>query len=159
MQVVTITIPPLRERGEDIPLLAKHFLEHFSREFKKPAPRLTPEVERLLVQYDWPGNVRELRNVIERAMILADDGDLSAADLAPEIAAHTADPPSRETLSFPLPPSGILFEDVERDFVRQALDLTHGNQTRAARLLGLTRDELRYRVKKFDLGHRTEEGD
>ena len=158
LQVVTITIPPLRERGEDIPLLAKHFLEHFSREFKKPAPRLTPQVERLLVQYDWPGNVRELRNVIERAMILADDGDLSAADLAPEIAAHTADPP-RETLSFPLPPSGILFEDVERDFVRQALDLTHGNQTRAARLLGLTRDELRYRVKKFDLGHRTEEGD
>jgi len=158
LQVVTITIPPLRERREDIPLLAQYFLEHFSREFKKPVPRLTPQVERLLVRYDWPGNVRELRNVIERAMILADDGDLSPADLAPEIAAHTADPP-RETPSFPLPPSGILLEDVERDFVRQALDLTHGNQTRAARLLGLTRDELRYRVKKFDLGHRTEEGD
>ena len=158
LQVVTITIPPLRERREDIPLLAQHFLEHFSREFKKRPPRLTPEVERLLVQYDWPGNVRELRNVIERAMILADEGDLSPGDLAPEIAGHAAGPP-RETPSFQLPPSGILFEDVERDFVRQALDLTHGNQTRAARLLGFTRDELRYRVKKFDLGHRIEEGD
>jgi transcriptional regulator with PAS, ATPase and Fis domain len=158
LQVVTITIPPLRERREDIPLLAQHFLEHFSREFKKRPPRLTPEVERLLVQYDWPGNVRELRNVIERAMILVDDGELSPGDLAPEIAGHAGGPP-RETPSFQLPPSGILFEDVERDFVRQALDLTHGNQTRAARLLGFTRDELRYRVKKFDLGHRTEEGD
>jgi two-component system, NtrC family, response regulator AtoC len=158
LQVVTITTPPLRERREDIPLLARHFLAHFSREFKKPAPHLTPQVERLLVEYDWPGNVRELRNVIERAMILTEDGDLSPADLAPEITAHTEDLP-REVPSFPLPAHGIRLENVERDFVRQALDLTHGNQTRAARLLGLTRDELRYRVKKFELGHRAEESD
>jgi DNA-binding NtrC family response regulator len=156
LQVVTITIPPLRERREDIPLLARHFLEHFSREFRKRPPRLTAEVERLLVGYDWPGNVRELRNVIERAMILADGGDLSPGDLAPEIATHAPDL-SRETPRYALPAAGIVFEDVERDFVRQALELTHGNQTRAARLLGLTRDELRYRVKKFGLGTKSED--
>jgi len=149
LQVVTITIPPLRERREDIPLLARDFLEHFGRDFKKRVPTLSAAAERLLVAYDWPGNVRELRNVVERAMILSDSGELGPGDLPPEIgSAATA---QRERPSFQLPSSGLLLEDVERDFVRQALELTHGNQTRAARLLGLTRDELRYRVKKFDL--------
>ncbi len=157
LQVVTITIPPLRERREDIPLLARHFLEHFSREFKKPTPRLTPLAERLFVQYDWPGNVRELRNVIERAMILADTVELTPADLPPEIA-RDAVGASRAAARFQLPPGGVVLEDVERDFVRQALELTHGNQTHAARILGLTRDELRYRVKKFGFGHNGEDG-
>jgi len=156
LQVVTVTIPPLRERRADIPLLARHFLDHFGREFKKRQPRLDPQVERLLVQYDWPGNVRELRNVVERAMILSDSGEIMPGDLPPEIAAQAA-APSRERPRFQMPPSGVILEDVERDFVRQALELTHGNQTRAARLLGLTRDELRYRAKKFDLGHRPDE--
>ena len=158
LQVVTITIPPLRERREDIPLLARHFLEHFSREFKKPTPRLTLVAERLFVQYDWPGNVRELRNVIERALILADTVELTPADLPPEIASD-AGGASRSSARFQLPPGGVVLEDVERDFVRQALELTHGNQTRAARILGLTRDELRYRVKKFGFGHNGDDGD
>jgi two-component system, NtrC family, response regulator AtoC len=150
LQVVTITLPPLRERREDIALLARHFLDHFSREFKKSAPRLGPRTERLLVEYGWPGNVRELRNVIERGLILTEGGEFTPADLPMEIAGNGL-APSREAPRFPLPPGGIVLEEVERDFVRQALDLTHGNQTRAARVLGLTRDELRYRVKKFDL--------
>lgn len=156
LQVVTITIPPLRERREDIPRLALHFLEHFSREFKKRLPRLSREAERLLLQHDWSGNVRELRNVIERAMILEDAGKLLPTHLPPEIARLN---PSREIEApkFHLPEMGIVLEEVERDFVRQALDLTQGNQTRAARLLGLTRDELRYRVKKFGLGHKAED--
>jgi len=158
LQVVTITIPPLRERREDIPLLVAHFLEHFSREFKKPQPRVGPQLERLLVQYDWPGNVRELRNVVERAMILAESGDLTPADLPPEIAGR-GDGPRVERPRFQMPASGLVLEEVERDFVRQALELTRGNQTRAARLLGLTRDELRYRVKKFELNHRPDEQD
>ena len=152
LQVVIITIPPLRERREDIPLLTQHFLDHFSRDFKKRPPRLSPAAERLLVQYDWPGNVRELRNVIERAMILVDGAELTPADLPPELAGQVA--LERDAPRFALPPGGVLLEDVERDFVHQALELTHGNQTRAARLLGLTRDELRYRVKKFDLAPR-----
>ncbi|MBI3635564.1 MAG: sigma-54-dependent Fis family transcriptional regulator [Candidatus Rokubacteria bacterium] len=150
LQVVTITIPPLRERRDDVPLLARHFLEHFSREFKKRLPRVSADAERLLTQYDWPGNVRELRNVIERAMILIEGPQLTPADLPPEIALQPASA-EREVPRFTLPSSGVVLEDVERDFVRQALELTHGNQTRAARVLGLTRDELRYRVKKFDL--------
>ncbi|MBI2528746.1 MAG: sigma-54-dependent Fis family transcriptional regulator [Candidatus Rokubacteria bacterium] len=158
LQVVTITIPPLRERREDIPLLARHFLEHFGREFKKRVPRLGSPAERLLVHYDWPGNVRELRNVIERAMILVESGELTPGDLPPEIAARPADPP-REQPRFQIPSTGVVLEDVEREFVRQALELTHGNQTHAARLLGLTRDELRYRVKKFDLATRADISD
>ena len=156
LQVVTITIPPLKERREDIGPLARHFLEHFGREFKKPLPRLSPEAERLLMRYDWPGNVRELRNVIERAMILSDSGEVVPADLPPEIANRSGEAP-RETPRFQLPSTGVVLEDLERDLVRQALEATHGNQTRAARLLGLTRDELRYRAKKFDLGQRGEE--
>ncbi len=153
LQVLTITIPPLRSRREDIPLLARHFLEHFSREFKKPPLRLSAEADRLLVQYDWPGNVRELRNVIERAMILEDTGELIPDHLPPDIGPLTASVPAEAPL-FELPKTGIVLESVERDFVRQALELTHGVQTRAARLLGITRDELRYRVKKFSLGHK-----
>jgi two-component system, NtrC family, response regulator AtoC len=150
LQVVTITIPALRDRREDIPLLGRHFLGYFSREFKKRLPDLTPEAERLLAQYEWPGNVRELRNVIERAMILEDTGDLLPGHLPPEIgglSASVALPPPK----FSLPETGVVLEEVEREFVHQALALTQGNQTRAARLLGLTRDELRYRVKKFGL--------
>lgn len=156
LQVVTITVPPLRDRREDIPLLARHFLEHFSREFKKRPPQLSPEAERLLAQYDWPGNVRELRNVIERAMILEDSGDLLPGHLPPEVGRlpASAGPP---VPAFQLPETGVVLEDLEREFVRQALELTQGNQTRAARLLGLTRDELRYRVKKFGLNHKAEE--
>ncbi len=156
LQVVTITIPPLRDRREDIPLLARHFLEHFSREFKKRLSPLSPGAERLLVQYDWPGNVRELRNVIERVMILEDAGELLPAHLPPEIARPVASP-ALEHPRFELPGAGVTLEEVEREFVRQALELTQGNQSRAARLLGLTRDELRYRAKKFGLWHKAEE--
>ncbi|MBF8261011.1 MAG: sigma-54-dependent transcriptional response regulator [candidate division NC10 bacterium] len=156
LQVVTITIPPLRDRREDIPLLGRHFLEYFGREFKRRRPRLSPEAERLLVQYDWPGNVRELRNVVERVMILEDTGDLLPGHLPPEIGPVAASP-SLLVPTFQLPEAGVVLEEVEREFVRQALELTRGNQTRAARLLGLTRDELRYRVKKFGLNHTAEE--
>jgi two-component system, NtrC family, response regulator AtoC len=155
LQVVTITIPPLRARREDIPLLARHFLEYFSREFKKRLPRLSPDAERLLVQYDWPGNVREVRNVIERAMILEDTGELLPAHLPAEIVPLT-EPSAIEPCQFQLPQAGLILEEVEREFVRQALELTRGNQTRAARLLGLTRDELRYRAKKFGLANKSE---
>jgi DNA-binding NtrC family response regulator len=156
LQVVTITIPPLRNRREDIPLLGRHFLEHLSREFKRQPPRLSPEAERLLVQYDWPGNVRELRNVIERALILEDTGDFLPGHLPPEIGRPTTSPSARAP-TFQLPETGVVLEEVERELVRQALELTQGNQTRAAHLLGLTRDELRYRAKKFGLNHRPEE--
>ena len=156
LQVVTITLPPLRDRREDIPLLARQFLEHFSREFKKRLPRLSADAERLLIGYDWPGNVRELRNVIERAMILEDTGELVPAHLPPEVASRVT-VVAQEKSGFQLPSTGVVLEEVEREFVRQALELTTGNQSRAARLLGLTRDELRYRARKFGLWHRAED--
>jgi two-component system, NtrC family, response regulator AtoC len=158
LQVVTITLPPLQDRREDIPLLARHFLAHFSREFKKRLPHLSTEAERLLIQYEWPGNVRELRNVVERAMILEDTGDLMPGHLPPEIGGLAASA-VLPAPTFQLPETGVVLEEVEREFVRQALELTQGNQTRAARLLGLTRDELRYRVKKFGVNHKAENGE
>jgi DNA-binding NtrC family response regulator len=154
---VTITIPPLRARREDVPLLARHFLAHFAREFKKPTAGLSPAAERLLTAHDWPGNVRELRNVIERAMILEEAGELLPGHLPPEIArVATAD--ALPAPRFRLPEGGVILEQVEREFVRQALEMTGGNQTRAGHLLGLTRDELRYRVKKFGLAHKPDGG-
>jgi two-component system response regulator AtoC len=156
LQVVTITLPPLRTRREDVPLLARHFLEHFSREFKRPLPRLSSAAERVLVQYEWPGNIRELRNVIERAMILEDTAELLPAHLSPEIA-RLAAPLAAPAAVFRLPDTGVVLDEVEREFVRQALELTGGNQTRSARLLGLTRDELRYRLKKFGLRHKVDD--
>jgi DNA-binding NtrC family response regulator len=87
-----------------------------------------------------------------------ESGELTPADLPPEIAARAAEP-AREQPRFQIPATGVVLEDLEREFVRQALELTHGNQTHAARLLGLTRDELRYRVKKFDLATRADAGE
>ena len=141
LQVVTIPLPPLRDRREDIPLLARHFLGYFSREFKKRLPHLSSEAEGLLVQYEWPGNVRELRNVIERAMILEDTGDLLPGHLPPEIGG-LAPSSALPAPTFRLPETGVVLEEVEREFVRQALALTQGNQTRAARLLGISRKTL-----------------
>ena len=100
--------------------------------------------------------MRELRNVIERALILEDTGDLLPEHLPPEIGPPTTSPSVRAP-AFQLPETGIVLEEVERELVRQALELTQGNQTRAAHLLGLTRDELRYRAKKFGLNRRPEE--
>jgi DNA-binding NtrC family response regulator len=147
LKVIPIHLPPLRARAEDIPILAGHFINLFNREFKKSTRGLTDEAVRRLVAYSWPGNVRELRNVIERAMILENKEYLGVEDLPAEIlegARHAA-----EDCPFQLPNSGYALESIEREMVRQALEHTHGNQTRAARLLDISRDALRYKMKKF----------
>lgn len=152
LSVIPITLPPLRERRPDILPLARHFLDSFNREFKTSFRGLTPEVEDLMVKYDWPGNIRELRNVIERAIILS-AGDQIGIDALPwklkgekKKAGKAGDPGV-----VILPEAGIDIDDVERELIVQALEKTHQNQTQAARLLGLTRDALRYRMKKYDL--------
>ncbi len=152
LSVIPIVLPPLRERREDILPLAYHFLEAFNQEFKTSFRGFTPEAEELLQRYSWPGNIRELRNVIERAVILSTGDEIGADNLPWKIKSeHTRRAQAGEPGVVVLPDSGIDIEDVERELIVQALEKTGRNQTRAAKLLGLTRDALRYRMKKYNL--------
>jgi DNA-binding NtrC family response regulator len=148
LKVISVRMPPLRDRVEDIGLLAEHFLQSFSDEFKKPRKQLSPEALDALQNYPWPGNVRELRNVIERLVILERDEVILTKHLPVEICARVG---GNGKFHFELPQSGVPLEQVERELVVQALDRTSGNQSRAAQLLGLERDALRRRMQKFSL--------
>src|SRR6267142_1570523 len=157
LAVIRIDIAPLCERGDDVLLLADHCLRSLSDRFGRPNIRgLSPEVARAFRLYNWPGNVRELRNVIERACVL-EDGDVISGRCLPEgILPEVSDHAERQThlkmvhadLTLSLPREGISLEELETSLLRQALAQSNGNQTRAAKLLGLTRDQFRYRWKK-----------
>jgi DNA-binding NtrC family response regulator len=153
LKVFPVRLPPLRERPEDILPLVWHFVGRFNREMRRQVSALHPEAEARLAQYAWPGNARELRNVLERAMILSGGNTLLAEHLPPEVRQEPAAPEDEAsaTSQVTLPQEGLRLEDVERDLVRQALESTDGNQVRAARLLGISRDALRNRMKKFGL--------
>ena len=145
LNVLPIPLPPLREHAEDVAILAEFFVDQFNAEFKKRINGLTPTALELLRTYGWPGNVREMRNVVERAMLLAEGNRLDVADFA----ALTATGASAD--GFELPAGGVDLEQVERSFVVQALRRSGGNQTKAATLLGMNRDQIRYRIEKFNL--------
>jgi two-component system response regulator AtoC len=138
MKVIPIYLPSLKERKDDIPHLVTYFLDQFNREFKKNTHGISREALDCLMRYDWPGNIRELRNVIERAMILETKPQVEIQDLPREITRH----PVEDAGTGPR-------EEAEKDLVKQALERTRGNQTRAARLLNISRDALRYKMKKF----------
>jgi len=155
LKVIAVKMPPLRERAEDIAPLAEHFLEHFAEEFKKPQKKLSPEAQQAFQRYSWPGNARELRNAIERLVILEADPVVSVDHLPLEIRAGV---PITGPSVVTLPPVGIALETVERDLVRQAMERTGGNQTRAAELLGIERDALRRRLIKFGFREGSSDG-
>src|SRR5688572_3733500 len=144
LQVMPIMLPPLRSRRGDVPLLAAFFIDRFNTEFKKKVRGLSPAAIQALEQYQWPGNVREMRNAIERAMLLADRDRLEPQDFT--TLTRTVSP-----TQFKLPPEGVNIEDVERQLLVQALERAKGNQTQAAQLLGINRDQVRYRIEKFGL--------
>ncbi|MSO30860.1 MAG: sigma-54-dependent Fis family transcriptional regulator [Acidobacteria bacterium] len=144
LQVMPITLPPLRDRHGDVPLLASFFIDMYNREFRKKVRGLAPAAQAQLEQYQWPGNIRELRNAIERAMLLLDRERLEPDDFTTLTRSVTA-------TSFPLPAGGLSLEEVERQLVIQALERAGGNQTQAAQLLGINRDQVRYRMEKFGL--------
>ncbi len=152
LKIVPIYLPPLRDRGEDILLLARYFITLYNKEFRKNFRGLTKETERLFLEYHWPGNVRELKNVIERVMILENDEYIKPEHLPIELISRESTLRSNiERLEFDIPPGGIDIEDVEKNLIKKALEKTRGNQTRAARLLNISRDALRYRMQKFGL--------
>ena len=143
-----MTVPPVRERDGDVELLSKFLIDHYNREFRKQVRGIAPRALNALNAHAWPGNVRELKNVIERAVLLCKGAMLEAEDigaLVREEAQKTKSP------GFRLPASGLDLHELEVDLVIQALERTGGNQTRAAALLGLNRDQIRYRMAKFGL--------
>jgi DNA-binding NtrC family response regulator len=146
LNVLPIVLPPLRTRTDDIPALVHYFVDAYNREFRKRVRSVSDEAMRRLQMYGWPGNVRELRNAVERAMLLV-EGDELTADQFPVASAAV----SRLTEAVALPASGIDLEQLERSLVVQALERSGWNQTRAAALLGLNRDQIRYRIEKFKL--------
>jgi len=151
LKVIPIILPPLRERKEDIPLLVNSFIDNFNQEFKKTTKGISPEALDRLQAYSWPGNVRELRNVVERVMILENKSELSLRDLPREIREPVHDDNASVPDGFRLPDGGFPLKDIENEMVRQALDKSRGNQTRAAKLLSISRDALRYKMKKYGL--------
>jgi DNA-binding NtrC family response regulator len=145
LNVVPIALPPLRAHAEDVPLLVEYFIDSFNSEFRKHVHGASPAAYAVLEHYGWPGNVRELRNVVERAMLLSDAERLEGRDFAAlSTAAGTGE-------DFELPAKGVDLETFERSMVVQALKRAAGNQTKAAALLGLNRDQIRYRIEKFGL--------
>ncbi len=150
INIVGIRLPPLRERRDDILVLAKYFVDKYDGDFHKNVRKISSDVEHFLMAYNWPGNVRELRNVIERAMILGEGDTLLMEHLPMEILGQP-EVARMATSGFRIPPGGISMEKVEEDLVRQALGMTGGNQTKAAKLLDISRDSLRYRMQKFGL--------
>ena len=150
VNVASIRIPPLRERRDDILPLTKYFMQKYNEEFHKNVQKISKGVENFLENYDWPGNVRELKNVIERAMILGEGDTLLMEHLPIEILGQ-ASKQGGVIEGIRIPPEGISMEKVEEALVRQALKMTNGNQTKAAKLLDISRDALRYRMQKFGI--------
>ena len=150
INVASIRIPPLRERADDILPLAKYFMQKYNEEFHKSVQKISKGVNDFLRNYNWPGNVRELKNVIERAMILIEGDDLLMEHLPIEILGQ-ASKQGGVIEGIRIPPEGISMEKVEEALVKQALKMTNGNQSRAAKLLDISRDALRYRMQKFGL--------
>lgn len=170
LSVIQIDLPPLRERGDDVLGLARYYIENFNRNLRKRISGLSPEVEQIFLRYHWPGNVRELRNVIERVMILEDTDMVTTtwlprdlvkgedwqvrSEVRPVVEVVAAKVQNGTTTpQFVMPEKGVNLENVELSLVEQAMERSGGNQTRAAELLGISRDQLRYRLKKLEETH------
>jgi len=151
LNVIQLVVPPLRERPQDILPLARFFIDHYNGKFKRQIEGLTPEAESLLLTHDWPGNVRELRNAIERAMILEDSANIRPSSLPIAVRGAGPHPGPGGTMPMPFTGEPMSLVEQERRLLVQALEKTGGNQTQAARLLRITRDTLRYKMKKFNL--------
>jgi two-component system NtrC family response regulator len=148
LNVISIELPPLRDRMEDLPLLAAAFLERASARHGVEVRALPPDVLRALMEHGWPGNVRELANVVERLVLLAEDGSPSVDDLPSEIRKPRS---TGQGCPFGLPAEGLVWEEVERGMMRQAMERSRGNRAAAARLMGMTYKAFLYRLQKHGM--------
>jgi DNA-binding NtrC family response regulator len=150
LKVFPVFILPLRERKDDIIPLALHHIQRFNKEFKKNVKSISPDAEKLLLNYPWYGNARELRNVVERICILEDTEVVCPEHLPSEIVEYV-DVELEKSASIDLPSEGLSLKNVEKELIIKALEKADNNQTKAAKLLGISRDALRYKMQKFKL--------
>jgi two-component system response regulator PilR (NtrC family) len=154
LHVINVVLPPLRQRKDDIPVLAQHFLEKYGEENNRPDMELTSDALDLMMEYDWPGNVRELENVMERAVVLS-SGPRIGADLIPD---HIRTAPAFHIPKFVVPPEGISFKDVitnvEKRLIESTLEAAGGVQKRAAELLKIKPTTLNEMIKRYEIGTR-----
>jgi DNA-binding NtrC family response regulator len=146
LNVVPLHLPSLSERTGDIELLVKHFMSLFESEHQMPSPQFSNKALKVLRAYTWPGNIRELRNLCERLCILLAGKIIEPENLPLEFSTSLS--ASNGTVPFLLPPTGLDLENLEASLIQQALDMTKGNRSKSARLLGLSRDTLLYRMQK-----------
>jgi transcriptional regulator with PAS, ATPase and Fis domain len=158
LNVIQVVLPPLRDRKDDILPLVQFFIGNFNPRFRRNIQGLTTPAAEALLQYDWPGNIRELRNTVERAMVLEESEWIQPSSLLLEVEQFDesiAEPPataaSIAAKVVETPAFGSTLEEAERNMVVQALQKAGGNQTKAAALLGISRDTMRYKLKKFNL--------
>jgi DNA-binding NtrC family response regulator len=156
LNVVPISIPPLRQHKEDIPYLADFFLERFAREAGKNLDGITPAAMKVLTDFHWPGNVRELENIIERAVVMANGEKVDVGDIQLDTAPARL-PAASDGTAAPFLPVGITLEEHEDELIREALRRAGGNKSQAARMLGLSRNALRYRLSKIGVPDEAEE--
>ena len=151
LKVIPIFIPPLRVRTGDILILANYFINKFNQEFRKDVKGLSSKAEKAILLYQWPGNVRELKNVIERAIILESKDQILIEHLPIEVVEGVPfkEEERQQQSNFILPENGVPLEEVEKNLLIQALKKANGNQSKAAKLLSLSRYALRYRLKKI----------
>ncbi|NPA24410.1 MAG: sigma-54-dependent Fis family transcriptional regulator, partial [Deltaproteobacteria bacterium] len=152
LNVIRIDLPPLRERAEDIPLLLNHFLHEYCREYNRDIKGFSPEAIQALTSYNYPGNIRELRNIVERCVVLGSGSDYIPLSSLPAAMLQTS---QSQFGTVKLSPDGMDLEEfiarLETDLIRQALQLSGNNKTRAAELLGLSFRSFRYRLEKYNL--------
>ena len=153
LNVVTITVPPLRERKEDIELLAEHFVERYAKELKKTVGGVSVEALRVLRRYNWPGNIRELENTIERAVLMTESDQIVHDDVA--LLGQAPSPGGSVETQFHLPPQGMDLEQIEKQVLIEALKMSNWVQKEAAALLSISSRAMNYKVKKFGLTHPT----
>lgn len=161
LNVYEIQLPPLRKRDDDVILLANYFIKQFNQEYDRQIKGLAPSAIALIKSYPWPGNIRQLKNAIERAVLVESDEWIEDDDLAldlsrgilPATKERTAKPDQQriEFNRFHIPPEGISLEEVERDVILSAIELSQGNLSQAARLLRINRGKLRYRLEKLGI--------
>jgi len=151
LNVAKITIPPLRERKDDIPVLAYSFLKEFSVKFSKKVSQISPDVIELFQKYQWKGNIRELRNVMERVILLTDEEELKEAHFGFIFENESGNITDDDKFTLKIPAKGIKIDLVLKDLIQKTLKITGGNQVKAAKVLGLSRSKLRYRMEQLGI--------
>jgi len=149
LNVVSVDMPPLRDRKDDIAALAGFFVRRFSDELKKKVDSVDPEALKVMLRHHWPGNIRELENVVERAVLLTDQGTITLDDL--QIGEHVVTASGERALVVKIPPTGIPLEEIERQAVTEALKMSNWIQKDAAELLGISPRVMNYKIKILNI--------